>query len=155
MSDSSVTPRTVARQAPLSMGFHRQKSWSGLLFPSPRNLSNLGIKPISSAWQADSWLLNYQGSPYTPFRAFTEVIPLEVVMHLEDMWVILPNFAFWRKHSGVAFLDLPHCELGYFGSWHCQLTLGQAAGGTWPYGVFSLLQVLKLKVSYLTFPRGP
>ena len=30
-----VTPRTVALQAPLSMGFSRQKYWSGLPFPSP------------------------------------------------------------------------------------------------------------------------
>ena len=29
-----VTPWTVARQAPLSMGFSRQKYWSGLPFPS-------------------------------------------------------------------------------------------------------------------------
>ena len=27
-------PRTVARQAPLSMGFSRQEHWSGLPFPS-------------------------------------------------------------------------------------------------------------------------
>ena len=31
----SVTPWTVARQAPLSMGFSRQEYWSGLPFPSP------------------------------------------------------------------------------------------------------------------------
>ena len=30
-----VTPRTVARQAPLSMGFLRQECCSGLPFPSP------------------------------------------------------------------------------------------------------------------------
>ena len=34
---------TVARQAPLSMGFSRQQSWSG----SPRDLSDPGIKPGS------------------------------------------------------------------------------------------------------------
>ena len=28
----STTPRTIARQAPLSMGFLRQEYWSGLLF---------------------------------------------------------------------------------------------------------------------------
>ena len=32
---NSATPWTVARQAPLSMGFPRQKCWSGLPFPSP------------------------------------------------------------------------------------------------------------------------
>ena len=31
----SATPWTVARQAPLSMGFSRQEYWSGLPFPSP------------------------------------------------------------------------------------------------------------------------
>ena len=31
----SVTPWTVARQAPLSMGFSRQEYWSGLPLPSP------------------------------------------------------------------------------------------------------------------------
>ena len=30
-----ATPRTVARQAPLSMGFSRQVSWSGWPLPSP------------------------------------------------------------------------------------------------------------------------
>ena len=30
-----VTPQTVARQAPLSLGFSRQEYWSELLFPSP------------------------------------------------------------------------------------------------------------------------
>ena len=34
---NSVTPWTVAHQAPLSMGFLRQEYWSGLLFPSPIN----------------------------------------------------------------------------------------------------------------------
>ena len=30
-----VTPWTVARQAPLSVGFPREEHWSGLPFPSP------------------------------------------------------------------------------------------------------------------------
>ena len=37
MSDS-VTPGTVAHQAPLSMGFPRQEYWSGLLCPPPGDL---------------------------------------------------------------------------------------------------------------------
>ena len=36
-----------ARQAPVSMGFSRQESWSGLPSPPPRNLSNPGIKLTS------------------------------------------------------------------------------------------------------------
>ena len=47
-------PRTIAHQAPLSMGFSRQEYWGGLPFPSPGDLPNLGIEPRSSALQADS-----------------------------------------------------------------------------------------------------
>ena len=54
MSSSFATPQTVARQAPLSMGFPRQEYWSGLLFPSPGDLSNSGIELKSPALQADS-----------------------------------------------------------------------------------------------------
>ena len=39
----------VAHQAPLSMGFSRQEYWSGLLCPSPWDLPNPGIKPLSPA----------------------------------------------------------------------------------------------------------
>ena len=42
-----MSPWTVARQAPLSMGFSRQEYWSGLPFPSPGDLPNPGIKPLS------------------------------------------------------------------------------------------------------------
>ena len=37
-----ATPWTVAYQAPLSMGFSRQKYWSGLPFPFPEDLPNPG-----------------------------------------------------------------------------------------------------------------
>ena len=43
-----ATPgRTVACQTPLSMEFARQEYWSGLPFPSPRDLPNPGIEPTS------------------------------------------------------------------------------------------------------------
>ena len=44
-----VTPWTVARQAALSVGFPRQDYWSGLPFPSPGDLPDLGIEPTSLA----------------------------------------------------------------------------------------------------------
>ena len=39
-----AAPWTIARQAPLSVGFSRQEYWSGLPFPSP---GNPGIEPAS------------------------------------------------------------------------------------------------------------
>ena len=53
VSDSFVTPWTVALQTPQSMGFPRQEFWSGLPFPFLEDLSNPGIKPGSPALQAD------------------------------------------------------------------------------------------------------
>ena len=49
-----VTPWTVARQAPLSMGFPRQEYWNGLPFPPPGDLPDPGIETVSPALQADS-----------------------------------------------------------------------------------------------------
>ena len=59
-----VTPWTVAQQVPLSMGFLKQENWSGLPFPSPRDLPDPGIKPACPAL-AGRFLchLSYQGSP--------------------------------------------------------------------------------------------
>ena len=42
-----ATPWTVVCQAPLSMGFSRQKYWSGSPFPPPGNLPNPEIEPAS------------------------------------------------------------------------------------------------------------
>ena len=60
-----ATPGTVALQVPLSMGFSRQKYWSGLPCPPPGDLSNPGIKPVflvAPTLQVDSLPLSYQGS---------------------------------------------------------------------------------------------
>ena len=63
MSDS-VTPGTVARQAPLSMEFSRQEYWSGLAIPFPRGLPNPGIEPGSPAVQADCLPSEPPGKPW-------------------------------------------------------------------------------------------
>ena len=42
-----VSPWTVACQPPLSLGFPRQKYWSGLPFPPPVDLPDLRIEPAS------------------------------------------------------------------------------------------------------------
>ena len=48
-----MTPWTVAHQAPLSMESSRQEYWSGLLFPSPGNLPDTGIEPLSPTLQGN------------------------------------------------------------------------------------------------------
>ena len=44
-----ATPWTVASQAPQSMKFSKQEYWSGLPFPSPGYLPDLGIELESPA----------------------------------------------------------------------------------------------------------
>ena len=61
-----ATPWTVAYQAPLSMGFSRQEYWSGLPFPSPGDLPDLGIEPGSPAFQADPLTSEPPGKPLQP-----------------------------------------------------------------------------------------
>ena len=70
-SPTLCDPWTVARQAPLCMGFPRQEYWSGLPCPPPGDLPNPGIKPASctslalaarffitsTTWEAPSFLL--------------------------------------------------------------------------------------------------
>ena len=52
-----ATPWTVGHQAPLSMGFPRQKYCSGLPFPSPGDLLDPGIEPESPALAAGFFTL--------------------------------------------------------------------------------------------------
>ena len=57
-----LTPWTVAYQTPLSMEFSKQEYWSGLPFPSPRDLPDSGIdlvSPVAFALQADSLPLSH------------------------------------------------------------------------------------------------
>ena len=61
-----VIPRTIAHQAPLSMGFSRQEYWSGLPFPPPEDLPVPGLNPLLLCplhWQADSLPLTQMGAP--------------------------------------------------------------------------------------------
>ena len=58
-----VIPWAVAYQAPLSMGFSRQVSWSGLPFPSPGDLPDPGIEPGSPVLQADALPSEPLGKP--------------------------------------------------------------------------------------------
>ena len=54
---------TVARPAPLSMGFPRQECWSGLPYPPPGDLPDPGVEPGSPALQAVSLPTDLPGKP--------------------------------------------------------------------------------------------
>ena len=58
-----VTLWTVARQAPLSMGFPRQEYWSGFPDSQPGDLSDPGVEPETPALQVDSLPSKLPGKP--------------------------------------------------------------------------------------------
>jgi len=58
-----ATPRTVAHQAPLLMGFPKQEYWSGLPFLFPGNLPDPGIEPLSPALAGEFFTTKPRGSP--------------------------------------------------------------------------------------------
>ena len=60
-----VSPWTVARQAPLSMGFSRQEYWSGLPFPSPGDIfPTQELNPGLLHCRQILYWLSYEGSPF-------------------------------------------------------------------------------------------
>ena len=72
-----AAPWTVARQAPLSLGFPRQEYWSGLPFPPPGDLPDPKMEP---------------GSPVSPalaggFFSFIGVVQSQNMM-TEGKWVV-------------------------------------------------------------------
>ena len=58
-----MIPWTVAHQAPLSMEFSKQEYWSGLPFPSPRDLPDPEVEPRSPTMQAVSLPSESPGKP--------------------------------------------------------------------------------------------
>ena len=73
-----VTPWTVSRQAPLSMGFSRQEYWSGLPLSPPGDLSDPGIKPTSA-------------SPALAGRFFTTASPGKpvIVLNATELYILI------------------------------------------------------------------
>ena len=65
---NSVTPCTVAHQAPLSMVFPRQEYWSGLPFLSPGDLPDPGIKPASPALAGWFFTTKPSGRPLWKYK---------------------------------------------------------------------------------------
>ena len=75
MSSSLQSHGLIACQAPLSVGFSRQEYWSGLLCPSPEDLSDLGIEPGSPHHRQILYHLSHQGMSAASQALGTHVLP--------------------------------------------------------------------------------
>ena len=77
-----VTPRTVACQAPLSMGLSRQEYGNSSPCLSPGDLPDLGTEPRSPTLQVDSLLSEPPGKTYVTLYAikcFASMIKLRIL----------------------------------------------------------------------------
>jgi len=77
-----MTPWTAARQTPLFLGFSRQEYWSGLAFPPPGDLPNLGMKSMALS------------SPALASRSFTTAPPGKPISVLPTSISIISLFPF-------------------------------------------------------------
>ena len=114
---------SVARHAPLSVGFSRQEYWSGLPFPPLGDLPDPGIKPTSlksptlaveffttsTTWEAHTSQDKTWGY-YS--RVFSTVLPIE------QLWAPLCREFAWGRQFKLTPLDFGDSrkrnENGYF-----------------------------------------
>ena len=85
----SVTPWTVALQAPLSVRFSRQEYWSGVPFSTPGDLPDPGIDPISltspalaggffstkATWEAPKEMARAKSDTSAPTQSPSKALP--------------------------------------------------------------------------------
>ena len=71
------------------MGFLRQECWNGLSFPSPGDLADPGIEPMSPALQSDSLPLSHLGRLDIALPTKVHVVKdrvFPVVMYIYESW---------------------------------------------------------------------
>ena len=120
MSDSSATPWTVARQAPVSMGFPRQEYRSGLPFPFLVNYTSKKKKKAEEKIKLCVW--NFVFWPYVNGHSDTEKRFLGVIW-----W---PKIcAKSLKTTETHFMDTSSYRKGCFAI----LVMNLGAGNSWEF----------------------
>ena len=139
---------TVARQAPLSMGFSRQEYWSELLCPPPGDLPGLGIKTMSCLlhWQVGSLPPvppgNHYNNNFNLYKTMETILGRRVMINLEVIilwlwfqchdlfWMLslkptfsLSSFTFIKRLFKVPLHFLPQgwCHLHIWCYWYFSL----------------------------------
>ena len=102
-----ATPWTIARQAPLSMGFSRQEYWSGLPFPTPGDLPNSGIEAASLESSALVYLVSNRSNSHDIILTQTSNVSMVhinigPIFITEEMTVSL--FCDWQSASQNQYL---------------------------------------------------
>ena len=99
-----MTPWTVARQAPLSMGFPRQGYWSRSPFPPPGDLPNPGTEPTFPALAGRFFTTESPGKPVYIYHMYVEAhvyICINMHMYTYTYICIYPfsSGSFWPRNQ--------------------------------------------------------
>ena len=106
MSDPFATSWTIALHDPLSMGFSRHEYWSGLPFPSPGDLPNPGIEPMSPALAGGFFTTEPPGKPLSKFttqinHSINKFLRAEHAKQRREIYALLVEFYFQEVEIGV------------------------------------------------------
>ena len=96
--------RTVAHWAPLPMGFSRQRYWSGLPRPLPRDLPNSGIEPTSP--MAPALAGGFSTTEHHPRT------PQVMVVSPQSVFCLLHRLCFSLAPGSLPRVALFFCSLG-------------------------------------------
>ena len=100
-----ATKWTVTRQAPLSMEFPRQEYWRGLPFPSPGDLPDPGIEPVSLESPALGGRFFTTSATYIHTHTHThtqkERLREHIFLKVETYWILI-----WALKRILSFLLL-------------------------------------------------
>ena len=107
-------PGTVAHQTPLT--FSRQEYWSGLPFPPPGDLPDLGIRPVFSVSPALAGgfflLLHHLGSPCVTHTFYKSdivfLLRLGYKRYLFCLILSLLDCILWCKPAAMSFSEVAH-----------------------------------------------
>ena len=102
----SVTPWTVARQAPLSVGFPRQEYWSRSPFPSPGGLPDPGIETVSPAIAGLFFTTESLGKPGQHWWVYSNQTNLiGTFFKMKWSWFFLTSGTSWWHTHWQDFLE--------------------------------------------------
>ena len=146
LSSSAVSPRTVAHQAPLSMGFFQAGILEWIAFPPPWDLPSPGIKPTSPAFpalQEDSLPLGRHESWASPVAQLVNSLPAMQENRVQSLGWEDPLEKEMATHSSILAWRNPWTEepggLQNMGS--------QRVGHDWGTNTRYVIQLLRVSVT--------
>ena len=106
-----MTPRTVAHQAPLSMGFPRQEYYSGLPFPFPWDHPDPGMEPVSltSLALAMGWFFTIS----VTWQVLRQTIGNGYRQLVKENWAWVSEETVLNKRSSILHLEFGQAAVNW------------------------------------------